>query len=77
MNFAPDFVTPYTHDVEQNVTVVNVQLFWGEKGESNRNSWESREDEANYLLVIEIQLSEIENFVGVSNFGAHRLQLEI
>ena len=28
------------------------------------------------LLIIEIQLSEIENFVGVPNFGAHRLQLE-
>lgn len=26
LNFAPDFVTPYAHNVEENVSIVNVQL---------------------------------------------------
>lgn len=30
-----------------------------------------------YLLIIEIQLSQVENFVGIANLGAHCLQLEI
>lgn len=73
MNFAPDFVFPHPHHVEEDVASVNFQL-------RRPSSLLTRIDKVTrhglyYSFIVDVKLCQVENLAGVTDLRTHFFQL--